>query len=197
MFDHFDIRTELERQGFRNVGAIYWNATTPRLYEEIIKRREGNIAHLGPIVVRTGHLMGRSPNDRFIVREPSSEDKIWWSPANKEIDEEKFTHLFHRLQAYFQNKDLFIQDCYAGAARKYKHPIRVITEKAWHSLFARNMFIQMKRQDEAGNHNPEFTIINVPRFQAIPELDGTSSEAFILLHLGKNLVLIGGTSYAG
>jgi len=197
MFDHFDIRSELERQGFRNVGAIYWNSTTPRLYEEIIKRREGNIAHLGPIVVRTGHLMGRSPNDRFIVKEPSSEDKIWWSPVNKGIDEERFTHLFHRLQAYFQNKDLFIQDCYAGAASKYKNPIRVITEKAWHSLFARNMFIQMKSQDEARIHHPEFTIMNVPRFHAIPELDGTSSEAFILLHLGKNLVLIGGTSYAG
>jgi len=154
-----------------------------------------------PILVQLwsgqGNLRGRSPNDRFIVREPSTESKIWWSTINKGIEEKKFTHLFHRLQAYFQNKDLFIQDCYAGAARKYKIPIRVITETAWHSLFARNMFIQMKSPQESRDHHPEFTIINAPRFHSITELDGTSSEAFILLHLGKKLVLIGGTSYAG
>ncbi|MCK4790425.1 MAG: phosphoenolpyruvate carboxykinase (ATP), partial [Desulfobacteraceae bacterium] len=113
------------------------------------------------------------------------------------IEEEKFMNLFYRLQAYFQNKDVFIQDCYAGAAPDYRIPITVITETAWHSLFARNMFIKIKTGEEAKDHQPEFTVINVPRFHAVPELDGTSSEAFILLHLGKKLVLVGGTSYAG
>jgi len=192
-----DVRPELEELGFRNVANTYWNASTPHLYEEIVRRQEGNIAHLCPVVVRTGHNMGRSPQDRFIVREPSSVDKIWWGDVNKGIEEEKFINLFYRLHAYFQNKDVFIQDCYAGAAIDYRIPIRVITETAWHNLFARNMFIQMKTREEAQDHHPEFTVINVPRFHAVPELDGTSSEAFILLHLGKKLVLVGGTSYAG
>ena len=197
MLNRMDVRPELEALGFKNLGQIEWNASTPHLYEEIVRRQEGNIAHLGPVATRTGHHMGRSPDDRFIVKEPSSEDKIWWGRVNKGIEEEKFMNLFYRLQAYLQNKDVFIQDCYAGAAPDYKIPIRVITETAWHSLFARNMFIQMKTEEEARDHSPEFTIINVPRFNALPELDGTSSEAFILLHLGRKLVLIGGTSYAG
>ncbi len=197
MLNQRDVRPELEQQGFRNVGNIYWNPSTSHLYEEIVRRQEGNIAHLGPVVVRTGHHKGRSPDDRFIVKEPSSEGKVWWGNVNKGIEEDRFTNLFYRLHAYFQNKDLFVQDCYAGADLDYRIPIRVITETAWHNLFSRNMFIQIKGPEEIQNHQPEFTVINVPRFHAIPELDGTSSEAFILLHLGKKLVLIGGTSYAG
>ncbi len=192
-----DLRPELHDMGFRNVANLYWNASTPHLYEQIVRRREGNLAHLGPVVVRTGHHVGRSPEDRFIVKEPSSVDKIWWGPVNRGIEETYFTHLFYRLLAYFQNKDIFIQDCYAGADPQYRIPIRVITERAWHSLFARNMFIQMKSPEEAQTHRPQFTLIDAPRFHAIPELDGISSEAFILIHLGKKLVLIGGTSYAG
>ena len=105
--------------------------------------------------------------------------------------------LFYWPQAYFQNKDVFVQECYAGAAFSCRIPIRVVTETAWHCLFARNMFIQIKTGEEAHDHQPEFTVINVPRFHAVPELDGTSSEAFILLHPGGKLVPVGGTSYAG
>jgi len=197
MFNFKDIRPELEDMGFQNLDNVYWNASTPHLYEQIIRRQEGNIAHLGPVVVRTGHHMGRSPDDRFIVKEPSSVDKIWWGAVNRGIEETRFLNLYYRLLAYFQNKDVFIQDCYAGADSDYRIPIRVITERAWHSLFARNMFIQMKTKEEAENHHPEFTLIDVPRFHAMPDLDGISSEAFILIHLGRKLVLIGGTSYAG
>ena len=183
MFNREDVRPELEALGFKNVGNIYWNASTPHLYEQIVRRREGHIAHLGPVVVRTGHHMGRSPDDRFIVKEPSSVDKIWWGAANKPIEEDRFMNLFYRLQAYFQNKDIFIQDCYAGAAPEFRIPIRVLTETAWHSLFARNLFIQMKSTEEVPGHQPEFTVINVPRSNVVPESDGTSSEAFILLRL--------------
>jgi phosphoenolpyruvate carboxykinase (ATP) len=197
MLNYKDVRPELEALGFKNLSNIYWNASTPHLYEQIVRRREGNIAHLGPVVVRTGHHMGRSPDDRFIVKEPSSAEKIWWGKVNKGIEEPFFTNLFYRLQAYFQNKSMFVQDCYAGADPEHRVPIRVITETAWHNLFARNMFIQIKKKAEADNHSPEFTVVNVPRFQAVPELDRISSEAFILLHLGKKLVLIGGTNYAG
>jgi len=192
-----DIRPQLEGLGFKNVGNIYWNASTPHRYEEITRRREGNMVHLGPVVVRTEHHMSRSPEDKFIVREPSSVDKIWWGSVNKGIEEEKFMRLFYWPQAYFQNKDVFVQECYAGAAFSCRIPIRVVTETAWHCLFARNMFIQIKTGEEAHDHQPEFTVINVPRFHAVPELDGTSSEAFILLHPGGKLVPVGGTSYAG
>lgn len=197
MLNQKDVRPELERMGFRNLAGIYWNASTPYLYEQIIRRREGHLAHLGPVVVRTGHHVGRSPKDRFIVQERSSIDKIWWGSVNRGIEEADFMNLFYRLLAYFQNKDMFVQDCYAGAEPKERIPIRIMTERAWHSLFARNMFIQMKTGEEAANHHPEFTIISVPRFHAIPEMDGIESEAFVLIHLRKKLVLIGGTSYAG
>jgi phosphoenolpyruvate carboxykinase (ATP) len=188
---------DLDNYGIKNIGNVYWNLSTPALYEESIRRREGTIAHLGPLVVRTGHHTGRSPNDKFIVKESSSEDRIWWGNINKPFEPEKFDVLYYKLLAYLQGKDIFIQDCYAGADPEYQIPIRIITEKAWHNLFARNMFIQIKDPDRLKKHNPEFTIINLPKFHAVPELDGTHSEAFIIVNFGKKLILIGGTNYAG
>ncbi|HDR16340.1 MAG TPA: phosphoenolpyruvate carboxykinase (ATP) [Desulfobacteraceae bacterium] len=197
MFNYKNVRPELESIGLRNLAGVYWNANTPMLYEEIIRRREGLIAHLGPVVVRTGHHMGRSPDDRYIVKEPSSLEKVWWGKVNKGIDEQHFDQLLYRLDAYVQNKELFVQDCFAGADNKYRIPLRVITETAWHNLFARNMFIQIKNRDEADRHKPSFVVINLPRFHAMPEVDNVRSEAFVLLHMAKKLVLIGGTSYGG
>jgi phosphoenolpyruvate carboxykinase (ATP) len=187
----------LEQLGLTNLGNIYWNATTPQLYEEIVKRHEGVIAHLGPVVVRTGHHTGRSPNDRFIVKDSVSESKVWWGDVNRPFVAKKFESMFLRLQAYLQGKDIFIQDCHAGADPNYRMPIRVITEKAWQNLFARNMFRQIHHPGEREQHVPEFTVIAVPEFSAIPEIDGTNSEAFILLSFEKKMVLIGGTHYAG
>jgi phosphoenolpyruvate carboxykinase (ATP) len=187
----------LEHHGIKNVGTVYWNPPTPVLYEEIVRRREGVMAHLGPIVVRTGHHTGRSPNDKRIVREKTSEKKIWWSPVNVPMDPEKFQVLYFRMLAYLQGKDVFVQDCYAGADPKYQVPIRIITESAWHNLFSRDMFVQIKDPSELVHHVPKFTIINVPKFHAMPEMDGTNSESFIIVNFGKRLILIGGTSYAG
>ncbi|MBI4765044.1 MAG: phosphoenolpyruvate carboxykinase (ATP) [Deltaproteobacteria bacterium] len=187
----------LEHQGIKNVGTIYWNPPTPILYEEIVRRREGVMAHLGPMVVRTGHHTGRSPNDKRIVREKTSEKKIWWSPVNVPMEPEKFEVLYFRMLAYLQGKDVFVQDCFAGADPKYQVPIRIITESAWHNLFSRNMFVQAKNRSELAHHLPKFTIINVPKFHAMPEMDGTNSESFIIVNFGKRLILIGGTSYAG
>ena len=188
---------ELRDLGLKNLGPVYWNLTTPGLYEEIVRRREGIIAHLGPVVVRTGHHTGRLPKDKFFVREPVSADKLWWGEVNKEMSEEKFNILFHRMLAYVQGKEIFVQDCFAGADKDFRRPIRVITETAWHSLFARNLFVQLKGEADLAAHVPEFTIINVPRFQAVPELDGTHSDAFIIVNIGRKLVLIGGTHYGG
>ncbi len=186
----------LEQIGLKNLGGIYWNLSSPALYEEAVRRREGWISHLGPLIVRTGHHTGRSPNDKFIVREPSSEKKINWGKVNQPMEEAKFNGLIAKLCAYFQGRDVFVQNLYAGADPRYRIPVRVITEYAWHNLFARNLLI---RPDEPVIHtSPEtWTIIDSPRFHAIPEIDGTRSEVFIVLHLARKLVIIGGTSYGG
>ena len=187
----------LEELRIKNVNNIYWNLTTPALYEQIIRRREGIIALNGPAVVRTGAFTGRSPDDKFIVQEPTTEYQINWGNANRPFQEFNFNRVYYRMLAYLQGNDIFVQDCYAGADEKYRLPIRVITEYAWHSLFVRNLFIQLKSNKEYQTFNPEYTIMNLPKFHGVPELDGTNSEAFILLNFAKKLILIGGTSYAG
>ena len=187
----------LEHHGIRNIKDIHWNLTTPELYEHTIRNQEGVISHLGPLCVTTGQHTGRSPNDKFIVQEPSSQDNIWWGKVNRSFPMDKFDALFARVQAYIQNRDLYVQDCIAGSDPTYQLHIRVITERAWHSLFARNMFIQIKDSEKLQNHTPAFTILQVPGFNAVPEIDGTNSETFVIVDFSKQLVLIGGTSYAG
>jgi phosphoenolpyruvate carboxykinase (ATP) len=140
--------------------------------------------------------MARAANDKFIVKESSSENNIWWGKVNCPFEESRFKSLKLRLLAYLQGKDLFIQDCYAGADPEFRAPIRVINETAWHNLFARNMFIQSLWED-LKSHVPRFTVLHVPHFHAIPEIDGTNSSAFVIIHFGKKLVIIGGTAYAG
>ena len=187
---------DLGTYGINNVGTIYHNLSTPRLYEEAIRRREGRLAHLGPLVVRTGQHTGRSPNDKFIVRDSVSEDKVWWGEVNKEISQEKFDGLYRRMLAYLQGRDLFVQDLYAGAEPAYRLNVRVINETAWHNLFARTMFIRPRHEDLA-EFEPGFIVIHAPNFHAIPEIDGTRSEVFVVIDFAKRLVLIGGTQYAG
>jgi phosphoenolpyruvate carboxykinase (ATP) len=186
----------LENHGIRNPDNVYWNLTTPLLYEHAIRRREGRLAHLGPLVVRTGQYTGRSPRDKFVVREPSSEQHIAWGKVNQPFSEEHFDIIHRRVIAYLQGRDLFIQDCFVGADSDYRLPIRIITETAWHALFSRNLFIQATPEEQS-EHKPEFTVIQVPNFHAIPEIDGTNSEVFVAVHFGRRLVLIGGTQYAG
>ncbi|MFH1862092.1 MAG: phosphoenolpyruvate carboxykinase (ATP) [bacterium] len=194
--EHLSSRYGLENHRLKNLGRVHWNHNTPALYEAIIRRGEGTIAHLGPVVVRTGTHTGRAAKDKFIVEEESSQGLVWWGAANRPFFEEKFLLLFRRVQAYLQGKEVFVQDCYSGADPAYQMPIRIITETAWHNLFARTMFIQAP-PETLEEHVPEFTVLHVPNFHAEPEIDGTNSEAFILLHLGRKLVLIGGTAYAG
>jgi phosphoenolpyruvate carboxykinase (ATP) len=170
---------------------------TPAVYEQIARRSEGMFAHHGPVVMRTGQHTGRSPNDKFIVREPSSSGKIWWGEINRPFGRRAFERVQGRQAAYLQGKDLFVEDCYAGADPQYRLPIRVITETAWHNLFARNMFIRELDPGRLADFQPAFTVIHTPNFLADPESDGTASDAFVLLDLERRLVLIGGTAYAG
>ncbi len=186
----------LQQHGLYNLNEVFWNLPTPALYEHVIRRREGAMSHLGPLVVRTGHHTGRSANDKFIVDEVDSHDLIWWGTINKPIPEHNFDILHQRMASYLQMKDVYVQDCYAGADPTYRMPIRIITEYAWHSMFARNLFIQPEPGDLV-DHEPYFTVIDSPRFHAIPSQDHTRSETFILVNFHQRLVLIGGTSYAG
>jgi phosphoenolpyruvate carboxykinase (ATP) len=191
------LRQELKQLGIVNAGQLRWNLNTPSLYEQAIIRREGELAHLGPLVVRTGHHTARAANDKYIVDEPSSTDKIWWGKVNEPISEERFESLYNRVVAYLQGRELFVQDVYAGADPNYRQAVRVVTETAWHNLFARNMFIRIQNREDLKLHKPEFTVLHVPHFHARPDFDRTNSETFIVVHFGKKLVIIGGTSYAG
>jgi len=189
-------RHGLDIHGIRDINVAHWNLGDEALYEEAVRRHEGLLSRGGAFVVRTGEHTGRAPRDKFIVEEPSSKDDIWWGSVNRPIDQERFNGLRTRLLDYLRNRDLFVQDCYAGADPGYRLEVRVITESAWHNLFARNMFLQPPAKALAG-FEPEFTIIQAPGFHAEPEIDGTNSEVFILVDFSQHQVLIGGTSYAG
>lgn len=186
----------LDHHGIYNPNNVFWTLNTPLLYQQAIRRFEGHLAHLGPLVVRTGQYTGRSPRDKFIVEEAGSCNDIAWGSVNQPISEERFKIVHARLMAYLQGRDLFVQDCFVGADPTYRMPIRVITESAWASLFARNLFVQAN-DEELKVHVPEFTVIQAPGFQAIPEVDGTRSEVFIMLNFKQKMVIIGGTQYAG
>jgi phosphoenolpyruvate carboxykinase (ATP) len=194
---HAQQGTGLEGHGITNVARVYWNMSVPALYEEAVRRREAAISIDGPLVCRTGQHTGRSPNDKFIVQEPSSADRVWWSKVNRPIDPKHFDALHQRMQNYVEGREIFVQDCYAGADPRYRMPVRIITEQAWHSLFAKHMFIDVPDAIGAPAHEPEFTVIDMPGLHAEPATHGTNSEVFIILNFKAKTVLIGGTSYAG
>jgi phosphoenolpyruvate carboxykinase (ATP) len=184
--------------GIRHPAHVFWDLSVPSLYGEALRRREGQLAQGGSLVVRTGQHTGRSPNDKFIVEESSSAKHIWWGSVNRPFDASAFEALHQRVLSYLQGKDLFVQDCFVGCDPQFRRPIRVITETAWHSLFARTMFLPAS--DTGGDgapFAPQFTVLHAPNFLAEPERDGTSSPTFIIVHFGAKLILIGGTSYAG
>ncbi|MGO9230116.1 MAG: phosphoenolpyruvate carboxykinase (ATP) [Bryobacteraceae bacterium] len=187
----------LQNHGLTNLHRVYWNLPTASLYEEVVFRGEARVSHLGPVVVTTGKHTARAAADKFIVREHSTENSIWWGEYNRPFSGEKFSALLTRIQGFLQGRDVFVQDCYAGADPRYRMPIRIVTEKAWHSLFARNMFMKIRRTEELKRHVPEFTVIAVPSFQASPMMDGTRTETFIIINFAERLAIIGGSEYGG
>jgi phosphoenolpyruvate carboxykinase (ATP) len=187
----------LEHHGISNLRMAYWNLPSEALYEEITFRKEARITKMGPIVAHTGKHTARSASDKFIVKEPSTEEHIWWGQYNRPFNPDKFNDLYNRVQGYVQGRDLFVQDCYAGADPNYRIPIRIITEHAWHALFVRNMFVLPKTNEEYRRHVPEFTVIAVPGFKGIPQIDATATNTFITLNLSQKLCIIGNTAYAG
>ncbi len=183
-----------------SVGSLrlaYWNLPTEALYEEAIFRGEGITSVGGPFVVNTGKHTARSANDKFVVRHSDSENNIWWGTYNRPFSIEKFDAIYDRLLGYLQGRDVFVQDAYAGADEDYRLPVRFVTELAWHSMFIRNMFILPQSLEEYKRFVPEFTIIAAPGFKAIPSIDNTYSETFIILNIERKLAIIGNTAYAG
>jgi phosphoenolpyruvate carboxykinase (ATP) len=176
--------------------SVQANLSTAALYEVAIRETEGVIAADGPLVVRTGKHTGRSPQDKFVVREASSRDKIWWGEVNQPISEEHYDRLRARLVDYLAKRELFAQDCFIGAHPDHRRSLRVYTETAWASIFVRNLFRRPAAEDLAA-FEPNFTIINAPSFKADPALEGTRTETAILVHLGRMEVIVVGTEYAG
>ncbi len=187
----------LENHGLTNLHAVYWNLPGPALYEEITFRREARMAHLGPVVVDTGAHTSRSANDKFITREAASADKVWWGEYNRPCSAEKFDDLLSRLQGFLQGRDVFVQDCYIGADPTFRLPVRIITEYAWHSLFARCMFILPEHREEYRQHVPDFTVICAPGFKAHEPIDATRTSTVIALNFEQRLCIIGDSAYSG
>ena len=172
------------------------NLSPAALYEQAILRQEAHVVSTGALTAETGKHTGRSPKDKFFVKESTSQDAIWWHPGNQAIGSQSFDGLLHRMQEFIDTHDVFTQDVFACADPRYRLRVRVITEFAWHSLFARNLFIR-PTADELMEFEPDFTVISLPSVKADPARDGTHSETFVLVNLGRRIVLIGGTGYAG
>ena len=192
--DH--VTSHLHALGLTDLGPIHYNLKPPVLYEMALAQNEGQLAAQGPLCTRTDPYTGRSPKDRFLVRDATNIDTINWGPVNRPTDAETFNRLQQRLADHAIGKPLFVQDLYAGADPDYTMPVRIITEKAWHSLFAYNMFVR-RLEANRSSFEPGFTVLDLCTFKADPECDNTNSEASIFVSLEKELVLIGGTHYAG
>ena len=191
---------ELKKLGLDTKASIYWNSSSPVLYEHSIKNGSALVSDKGALVVNTTPYTGRSPNDKFTVEEASTAKQIWWGKINKPFDSKDFNSLHKKVSQYLNNKTLYAQEVYAGADYKYALPVRVISESPWHSLFVKNMFIgqdKFKKEKKAKEFKAGFSILHAPFFRANPKEDNTNSEAFVIVNFAKKLVIIGGTKYAG
>ncbi len=187
----------LKNHGLVHLDRVYWNLPEASLYEEAVFRNEGKIVHGGPLLVNTGKWTARAANEKYFVKEPGTEDKIDWGEYNRPMSPEKFDGLFSRLQAFLQGEELFVQDVYVGSDPDFQIPIRIITDTAWQSLFARNMFLTLKTLEQYRTHIPEFTLIASPSFKVDPRIDGTNSETAIVIDFSKRLAIVANSSYGG
>lgn len=187
---------DLSHNGLDNLRIAYWNLGNAQLVEEAMHRQEGMLAEDGAFVVRTGQFTGRSPKDKYIVREAGTETTVQWGSVNQGMTEQQFDALYRRMLSFWEGKEAFVQDCFAGADPELAMPIRVICQRAWHALFARQLFV---RPDplKIGEHVPEFTLYFAPEFHADPAVDGTRSQTCIVVNFKRRIVLIAGTEYAG
>lgn len=182
--------------GLKNLGDQFWNMSPAELIEDCIILGEGMLTDSGALAIETGEFTGRSPKDRFIVRDEKTEKAVWWGNVNIGFTPEQFDALYDRMSDYLQEQDVYVRDVYACAEEKYRMNIRVITELPWSSLFAHNMFLRLT-DEEIQNFTPDWHIVCVPSFQADPAIDGTRQANFAILNFTKKMILIGGTGYTG
>ena len=187
---------DLSEHGLTPSGTVHYQPTTALLYSHTLERRDGRLAEGGSLVVDTGIHTGRSPNDKFVVREPGSEDRIWWSKVNQDLDEGHFDGLRDKVVSFLESRDLYVVDAFAGADPAHRLPLRVITDSPWHALFAKTLFIE-PTEEELADQEAEALVLHAPAVQADPAQDRTRSSTFVVLHPGRAEVLIGGTYYAG
>ena len=186
----------LDAHGIDPQGAVWWNLPVAALYERALASGDAALAEGGPLVVSTGAHTGRAPKDKYVVREPGSEDRVWWGAVNQPIDAAVRASLGERLRAHLGAGDVYVIDAWAGADPTHRLPLRVVTESAWHALFARTLFIE-PTDEELAVHEPEAVVLHAPGFTADPDADGTRAGNFVILHLTDQEILIGGTQYAG
>jgi phosphoenolpyruvate carboxykinase (ATP) len=186
----------LEGHGLDPRGRVFWRPTTSLLYTHALAAGDARLAEGGALVVDTGRHTGRSPKDKFVVREPGCEERIWWSDINQEISEESFEALRDKVTGGLDEGDVYVVDAFAGADPEHRLAVRIVSESAWHALFARTLFID-PTEEELDDFEPEALVLHAPSVEADPDEDGTRSETFVLLHPTRLEVLIGGTEYAG
>ena len=190
-------RQTLDGQGLKPSGRVQWNLVQAVLLEAGVQREEGELAEMGPFVAITAPHTGRSPHDKFVVRDPSTENDVDWGKVNQPFSTEKFDLLLNDVRAYLNKQsDLFVQDLYCGADPQFRLSVRYVSPSAWHMAFVRNMFIRPDVADLA-SFDPNFTVLHAPEFQADPAKHGTRTSTFIVLNLAERMILIGGTRYAG
>ena len=187
---------DLAEHGINPRGRVYWHPTTSMLYTHALARREARLAEGGPLVVDTGRHTGRSPKDRFFVREEGSEDRIWWGEVNCPIEEESFEGLREKIVSHLATGDVYVVDAVVGADPAHRRGVRVVTKSAWHALFAKTLFID-PTEEELASEKRRALVLHAPAVEADPAEDGTRSETFVVLHPTRAEVLIGGTEYAG
>src|SRR5947209_7792874 len=184
----------LDRLGIGSNVKVWMDLSPAELYEHALRRGEAELVNTGALVAETGQHTGRSPKDKFIVTEPATEDDVWWA-GNQKLDPDSFHRLLDKMGDFCAGHEVYVQNLYACAAPALRLKVQVITELAWHSLFAQNLFIRPE-PEERENFKPDFTVMSLPSVRAESEADGTRTETFVVLSFAKRMVLIGGTSYA-
>ena len=182
--------------GLTGVGNAYWNIDASKLADETVKRGMGDLADSGALSIKTGEFTGRSPKDRFIVKDEKTADVVWWGDINIPFEAEKFDQLHGKIIQYLEGKDVWVRDAYACADTDFRLNLRVVTEYPWSNIFANNMFLRLK-ESEIADFSPEWQIICAPGFMADPAVDGTRQHNFAILNMTKKMILIGGTGYTG
>lgn len=192
---------DLSVHGISPQGDVFWDTSTPVLIEHSLAQGVGQLSHKGPLVVNTVPYTGRSPKDKFVVRDAETEGDIWWGDVNHPIENDVYEALYARVVAHLsEEENLYIQDVYAGADPQYRLAVRAITPSPWHAHFCRNMFRLPRvffQDDEIEPFMPDFTIVHAPNFKAVPERDGTRSEVFVIISFEHKVLLIGGSTYMG